>query len=133
MMSIDIEAAPVLTLTPVTPVCENSGPQDLLTMAATAPAGGVLTFSGPGVSGTTFDPMGLGGTSAAIDVTYVLNTCTVMGTMTIDVETTPVLTLTPTTPLCENAGSQNLLAMVSANPVRWNLWLYRVRRFRDKF
>ena len=51
--------APVLTLTPNTPLCENAGPQDLLTWATPTPAGGTLTFSGPGVTGTTFDPAGL--------------------------------------------------------------------------
>ncbi|MDH3708637.1 MAG: gliding motility-associated C-terminal domain-containing protein [Cyclobacteriaceae bacterium] len=113
--TITVETAPILTLTPTSPLCENSGAQDLLTMVSANPVGGAFSFAGPGVSGTSFDPAGLGGTSANIDVTYVLGSCTVVQSMTIDVETTPVLTLTPITPLCENAGTQDLLTMVSAN------------------
>ena len=116
VMAIDIESTPVLTLNPITPVCENAGPQDLLTMVSASPAGGTFSFTGPGVTGSSFDPVGLGGTSVNIDVTYVLGACTVINSMTIDVETTPVLTLNPISPLCENAGPQNLMAMVSANP-----------------
>ncbi len=116
VMIIDIESTPVLTLNPITPLCENAGAQDLLTMASAAPAGGTFTFAGPGVTGTTFDPAGLGGTSANIDVTYSLGVCTVTNTMVIDVQFTPLLTLNPTTPLCENAGSQDLMTMVSAVP-----------------
>ena len=116
VMIIDVESTPVLTLNPITPLCENAGPQDLLTMVGAVPAGGTFTFVGPGVTGTTFDPVGLGGTSPNIDVTYSLGVCTVINTMAIDVQPTPILTLNPITPLCENAGSQNLMAMVSASP-----------------
>ncbi len=116
VMVIDIEAAPVLTLNPTTPVCENAAPLDLLSMVSANPAGGVFGFAGPGVSGSTFNPAGLAGTSASIDVTYTVGACTVSSSMTIDVQTTPVLTLTPLTPICENAVPQNLLTMVSANP-----------------
>lgn len=116
VMIIDVAPTPVVTLNPTTPLCENSGPQDLLTMVSAVPAGGTFTFSGPGVTGTSFSPASLGGTSTNVDVTYSLGVCTVTNTMVIDVQSTPVLTLNPTTPLCENAGSQNLMAMVSASP-----------------
>jgi gliding motility-associated-like protein len=116
VMTIDIEAAAVLTLNPVTPVCENATPLDLTTMVSANPAGGIFGFAGPGVSGNNFNPSGLGGTTANIDVSYALGACTVMGTMTIDIQATPVLTLNPVTPMCENAGPQNLLTMVSASP-----------------
>lgn len=116
VMVIEVEAAPVLTLTPITPVCENSTPLDLLTMVSANPGGGVFSFSGPGVTGSSFNPAGLGGTTASIDITYVLGVCSVTSTLNIDVEETPVLTLTPVTPLCENASPQNLISMVSASP-----------------
>jgi len=116
VLVIDIETTPVLTLNPTTPVCENSAALDLTSMVSASPAGGAFSFSGPGVSGTSFDPSGLGGTSASIDVTYSLGTCTVVNTMTIGVQQTPTLTLNPTTPICENESSQDLLAMVSASP-----------------
>ena len=51
-----------------------------------------------------------------IDVTYTLGTCVVTNTMVIDVEPTPVLTLTPVTPQCDSNAPVDLLPMVSANP-----------------
>ena len=116
VMAIDVESEPLVTLNPVTPICENAGIQDLTTMVSAVPAGGVFTFVGPGVTGSNFNPAGLGGSSSSIDVTYSLGACTVINTMVIDVQVTPVLTLNPTTPLCENAGIQDLLTMVSAVP-----------------
>jgi len=116
MMIIDIEAAPVMALNPVTPVCENDAPLDLLSMVNANPGGGVFSFSGAGVSGNNFDPAGLGGTTVSISVNYEFGVCTVNNNMAIEVQETPVLTLTPLTPLCENASTQNLLSMVSANP-----------------
>ncbi len=113
---IDVESAPILTLAPLTPLCENSGIQDLTTMVSVNPAGGTLTFSGPGVAGNNFDPSGLGGSTVNIDVTYILGSCLVTDQLTLDVEQTPVLTLNPVTPLCENESPQDLLGMVSANP-----------------
>ena len=70
ILAITIESEPVITLNPSSPVCENIGPQDLLTMVSAAPAGGTFSFSGPGVAGTNFDPAGLGGTTSNITVDY---------------------------------------------------------------
>ena len=116
VLTIDVESAPTITLNPTTPMCENAGPQDLLTMVSGNPPGGTFSFAGPGVTGSNFDPSGLGGSSASIDVTYMLGSCSVTETMVIDVEATPVLILNPSSPLCENVALQDLLTMVSANP-----------------
>ncbi len=133
VMIIDVAPTPVVTLNPTTPLCENSGPQDLLTMVSVVPAGGTFTFSGPGVTGTSFNPASLGGTSTNIDVTYSLGICTVTNTMVIDVQSTPVLTLNPTTPLCENAGSQNLMAHGKCQSEWRNIYVYRSRSCRSEF
>lgn len=117
VLVITVEEVPVLTLTPTTPLCEDAGSQDLNAMVSAAPGGGVFSFSGSGVIGTNFDPAGLGGTAVSIDVTYVLGTCSVTQPMVIDVDELPVLTLNPTSPLCETAGSQDLLTMITPNPV----------------
>lgn len=116
VMVIDVEATPALTLNPLSPVCENSTPLDLLTMVGALPAGGTFTFVGTGVSGNSFDPAGLGGSTATIDVTYMVGACTVISSMNIDVQQTPTITLNPTTPMCENSVPQDLLLMVSASP-----------------
>ena len=115
VLVIDIQTTPVLTLNPSTPLCANAGLQNLLTMASASPSGGTFSFSGSGVAGNNFDPFGLSG-PVNIDVTYVLGTCSVTETMVIEVEPTPVLTLNPTTPVCDADSPLNLLPMVSANP-----------------
>ncbi len=116
VLVIDVEAEPTITLNPTSPLCDNAGIQDLTTMVTVNPAGGALSFAGPGVAGNNFDPSALGGTTANIDVTYSIGACTVMEVLVIDVETAPILTLTPVTPVCGNFGLQDLTTMVSANP-----------------
>ncbi len=116
-MFIDVDALPTLSLNPISPLCTNAGIQDLTTMVTPTPAGGTLTFSGPDVTGSSFDPINSGGSTVNIDVTYTLGTCAVTGILVIDVEEMPTLTLTPVTPICANAGLQDLTTMVSADLV----------------
>jgi gliding motility-associated-like protein len=56
-------------------ICPNAGPLNLLTLVSGAPAGGAFTFTGPGVTGTSFDPSGLAGTTVSITVQYVSTGC----------------------------------------------------------
>ena len=60
-MSVDVQIVPTVTLNPPAAICNDDGLQNLLTMVNVNPAGGVLTFSGPGVIGTDFNPTGLVG------------------------------------------------------------------------
>ncbi len=116
VMVIDVEQAPVLTLNPNTPLCENSGPTrpaflgDALILLE-----GVITFSGTGVTGNTFDPAGLSG-FVNINVDYTLGVCTSSSILVVDIQIVPTVSLNPPAAICNDAGLQDLLAMVSVNP-----------------
>ena len=75
-IALDI-AEPIITV-PMVPVvvCSNDGPQDLLALASVDQPGGSYSFTGPGVTGTVFDPAGLSGFEN-ITVTYTLGVCVV--------------------------------------------------------
>ena len=71
---------PTVTLNPPAAICNDEGLQSLLPMVTVNPAGGTLTFSGPGVVGTDFNPTGLVG-PIDIQVNYVLTSCNRVDTL----------------------------------------------------
>ena len=112
-LALDIDEPQItVPLVPVV-VCSNDGPQDLLPLVSVDQPGGTYSFSGPGVSGNTFDPAGLSGFEN-ITVTYDLGVCTVSNTMTFDIEPAPVIIPLPTT-VCEDTTPFNLVPFVTAN------------------
>ena len=86
--------------------CENGASVNLLTLVSPTPSGGLFTFTGTGVSGSTFDPSGQSGT-ISINVTYDVNGCTDNGTI-------QVIVLSPFDPLC--SGSTGTCASVVIIP-----------------
>ena len=104
--SIEIEVTdePTLSFTLPATICDSDAP---LTLSAT-PAGGTFTLSGNPI--TAFDPTSSG--TGLQTITYSLtHPC---GTFTadaqIDVLPTPVLTIDPVGPLCENGSAETLTA-----------------------
>ncbi|MCR9173486.1 MAG: gliding motility-associated C-terminal domain-containing protein [bacterium] len=93
-------------------VCEAAGTIDLSTTITGATGG---TWSGSGVSGSTFDPTGLSGN---INVTYTTGTgsCTDQLTQTISV--TPQADPSWTSPgtVCESSGNIDLSATITGDP-----------------
>jgi gliding motility-associated-like protein len=85
-------------------LCEDAGPVDLTTLV-TGDAGG--TWSGTGVTGTSFDPTGLSGN---ITVTYTLPTCTEDHDFVVDASPDPSWT---TTNICQSAGLLDLTTLVT--------------------
>jgi len=82
--SVTVTAKPTVTITPVGPLCGNG---TAVTLSAT-PTGG--TFSGSGVTGTSFNPAGLSGSNT---ITYAITTgCATSGTTIVEVNnaTAPV-------------------------------------------
>jgi large repetitive protein len=114
---ISVQETPVVTVTSPQDICENVGAIDLTALVSANPVGGTFAFSGTGVTGASFDPTGLGGTSVDVTVEYTLDACTVVEVITFNIQAEPVLTL-PATPVlvCETAGTIDLLALVSADP-----------------
>jgi hypothetical protein len=76
--------------------CQSAGTLDLTTVVSATPAGGALTFTGTGVTGSNFDPTGLNGIQS-ISVQYVQSGCTLNQTLSINV-------VPPSSPLCSGSG-----------------------------
>lgn len=93
-------------------VCESSGTINLNTLI-TGTAGG--TWSGTGVTGNTFNPLGLSG---AIAITYTVGAspCSEVSTQNISVTTAVSAAWTTPGTICEAAGSVNLSALVTGTP-----------------
>ena len=95
--TITVNAAPTVTLAPISPICDNSG---VLALTGENPVGG--TYSGTGVTGTDFDPAA--GTQL-ITYTYTdANNCTNQATTTITVNTAPVVTQSAISAVCSNSA-----------------------------
>jgi hypothetical protein len=94
-LSITVDPKPTITFTPVPSQCLNSA---VVNLSAT-PGGG--TFSGNGVTGTTFDPATAGiGTHA---LTYLITStggCISEATITVSVLDSPKVLITNPAPLC---------------------------------
>jgi hypothetical protein len=92
----------VVTITPVSPLCVNG---TAVTLSGN-PVGGV--FSGPGVTGSQFDPAAAGAGSHTI--TYaVTSPCVGSTTTTIVVNPLPAVSINPIGPLCSNSAPVTLV------------------------
>jgi len=81
--TITIQAIPVVSLDPVGPVCEGSGP---VTLTA-SPAGG--NFSGPGVTGNLFDPGTAGAGTHQVSYSFSNGSCSTVATIFVIVNPSP--------------------------------------------
>jgi gliding motility-associated-like protein len=103
--SLSDPSAPTPSFTsPNTDMCINSSNRNL----TASPSGG--TFSGPGVSGSTFNPLVAGPGNHTITYTLVVAGCTGTATQTIQVNALPVISITPITPKCVNSACVSLVA-----------------------
>lgn len=93
----------VPAITPIGGACDG----DPVISLTASPSGG--TWSGPGVSGSTFDP-GIGSGTYTIIYTLSSGGCSPADTVAITVSSTPSIALTPVDTLCEDALPVSLLA-----------------------
>ncbi len=103
-ITIHVDAMPDATITPAGPFCVS----DAAVTLSAATAGG--TWSGPGVSGNSFDPATAGAGSHTIIYTVSNGVCTDMDNITIVVDPMPDATITPQADLCENDAAVTLNA-----------------------
>ncbi len=104
---VTINPLPVIVIDPVGSLCIDGAP---ITLTAN-PTGG--TFSGPGITGDTFDPGAAGLGTHTITYSYTdANGCTGTNTTSITVNPLPVVTITPVADLCVNAA----VVTLNANP-----------------
>src|SRR5690606_908922 len=100
---ITVYSLPVIDAGTYGPTCVDGA---AITLAGT-PAGG--TFSGPGVTGTTFDPATAGIGTHTITYNYTdASGCSNSGTTTITVTALPVVNAGTYTPVCIDAGAVTL-------------------------
>ena len=88
--------------------CQNGAPVDLLSLVSGTPAGGTFTFTGPGVTGTSFDPSAQSGT-VSISVDYDISGCTDNGTLQITI-------LSPSDPLCGGGDCSSVVIVPQPEP-----------------
>lgn len=113
---IDVISTATITVpsTDIT-VCQAGGIQDLTLLVSATPIGGVFTFTGSGVTGTSFDPSAQSGI-VPITVGYVAGGCTDSKTFNFDVLTSATLTVDNSTVVCPGAAPIDLTTLVTANP-----------------
>ena len=99
-----VNAIPSVTFTPINPICDNSA---TINLTGGNPAGG--TYSGNGVSGTTFDPTVTGVGNTTIIYSYTSSAgCSNNASTLLTVNPSPVVTLSAVGPFCSNSGNQTL-------------------------
>jgi hypothetical protein len=101
-----VDPLPVVNVTPVGAVCINNG-----TVALTGgiPAGGA--YSGPGVTGTTFDPVAAGAGTHVLTYTYTDgNGCSNSSNFSVTVNPETNVVFDPVADVCENDAPFQLLA-----------------------
>ena len=108
----------VINLTPAT-ICANAGVANLSTLFPTAPAGG--TWSGTGVSFSSFNPSGLSG---AISITYTpaAGSCAQPVNTTINVNPIQTITLGAAPTVCQTSASINLNTLLPAGAPTGGTW-----------
>jgi len=95
--TMTVNAAPAVTQSPVANQCDNDG---MLALSGGSPAGG--TYSGTGVTGSSFDPTA--GTQTLNYAYTDANGCTNDADFTVTVNAAPTVTQAPFTAVCEDAG-----------------------------
>lgn len=111
--TIRVNALPVVTQQPFSPVCVNASP---FLLSGGNPGGG--TYSGPGVGGGLFNPATAGSGSHPIVYTYTdINGCTNTAVKNLVVNALPVVTLADFTAVCVNTSPFALSGGVPAGGV----------------
>jgi gliding motility-associated-like protein len=108
-VTFDIDVATTATLVAGNAnACQNGGLLNLLPLAVASPAGGTFTFTGPGVTGNMFNPVGQTGV-VNIAVNYDFNGCTANGIIQVTV-------LAPDNPLCIGGNCATVVIVPKTEP-----------------
>ncbi|MDA3911127.1 MAG: hypothetical protein PF448_07210, partial [Bacteroidales bacterium] len=103
-ITIDVVDIPDASITPQADLCEN----DAAVALVAVDAGG--TWSGTGVSGTSFDPSSAGPGDHVITYDITVGTCSDSDNITIHVDAMPDATITPAGPYCVSDAAVILTA-----------------------
>ena len=103
-ITITVDPSPDATITPVNTLCADS---PVITLTAHDPGG---TWTGPGITGDTFDPAAAGVGSHIIRYSIINSNCSDSDQITITVVAKPDATITPVKLLCINDSKVTLTA-----------------------
>jgi gliding motility-associated-like protein len=117
-VNVTVTPNTTLALAPVT-VCQNAGDQDLFTLFPSATAGG--TWSGSGVTGSTFNPSGQAG-STPITFTPPVGGCATPANTTITVNPVQVIALSTPPILCSTDLPFNLNTLLPVGVPTTGTW-----------
>lgn len=107
--------------TPSSPICENSNIINLNSwLCPSANPGG--TWSGNGVSGSSFNPSGFGGQTIAISYTTGVPPCDSTQTHNISITALPNPCWTPITSICEKEAPLDLNALLCTSSTNGGSW-----------
>ncbi len=98
----------VFNITPVAPICLVTGapPVPLVASVSGGAGNGTLTWSGPGVTGTNFNPATAGAGSHTLTATYTEGPCSESEDIVVQVFATPVASFTVSqSPVCINQAT----------------------------
>ncbi len=112
--AVTVTPAQTVALPTLGPFCESDSPVALDTM----PSGITGTWSGPGVSGTTFDPAGLQDT-VTLTFTPQAGQCADVAATEVVIDTTTQVQLMPLGPFCESDSPVALDTMPSGISGTW--------------
>jgi gliding motility-associated-like protein len=118
--AIQVIASSIATWTAPSALCQSSAALNLNTLlAGTATTGG--TWSGNGVTGNIFNPLGLSGN---ITVTYTVGTvpCTATESHDIQVIASSIATWTAPSALCQSASFFNLNSLLAGTATTGGIW-----------
>lgn len=105
-----------IVVAPVGPFCENAAPQSL----PANPSGATGSWSGPGVTGNTFDPASAGPGSHVLTFTPDPGQCFTPATLTVVVTLEAVINLAPLGPYCASGASVPLGSNQGGFPGSWS-------------
>lgn len=90
----------------------SSAPVELMATVTGGNGTGTLTWSGPGVTGTTFSPNAAGAGTHTITALYNENGCTASAEVTVDIFARTTLEITPVGPVCAGTDPIQLVTNV---------------------
>lgn len=107
-VQITVHPLPITKITAVTPMCINAGS---INLQAVPNNGGIGIFSGPGVTGNSFDPRVAGPGNHKVKYVFTSSTvpyCDNSDSINITVQDEPKVWMDPIPPLCEKLAQQGI-------------------------
>ena len=107
-ITVTVVPQPTISMASDMAVCEDNAPIDIASVVS--PAGGTWTYTGPGLTGTIFNPATAGPGTYIFTYSYGSGSCSVQENFTIQVNGLPDLSISAETLVCEQVSCLTLSA-----------------------